>query len=236
MTDLNAAADGLLAILDGNVTAAHRVLRDDFGAALPSADWTAETRANVIAALRETHPPNLLAAVDLVGNTTAAWYDGLAPEVDFSATVPDDIVSDARLAESLGWAIRTATTAETALAQLAGVVQRAILDAQRATVAHNAAAEGVRYRRHTNYAGACNWCLTMATRGAVYTSAASAVRGHDNCRCIAVPERSGSSYAVPAMVRDAEVRYVEARRQLEAEGSPISLDAIVQRMGSLASA
>lgn len=112
-----------------------------------------------------------------------------------------------------------------------------MLDAQGATVAHNAAAEGVRYRRHTNYAGACNWCLTMATRGAVDPSAASAVRGHDNCRCRPVPERLGTKYTVPAMVREAEDRYVTARGQLEAEGvaSPL-LNNIVKRMDTVPTA
>ena len=72
----------------------------------------------------------------------------------------------------------------------------------------------------------------MATRGAVYTSAASAVRGHDNCRCLAIPERPGTSYTTPAMVRDAEQRYITARKELEAEGIVPTLDSIVKRMGS----
>ncbi|WP_425003871.1 hypothetical protein [Mycolicibacterium sp. S3B2] len=230
MADLNTAAESLLRLLDRNVAAAHVALANTFNAVLPSLDWTAETKAAVVAGLRESYPPALLARVELVSGATAVWYDGLAPDVDFSATAPDDVVSEERITESIGWAIRTATTAETALAQLAGSTQRVMLDAQRATVASNAAAEGVRYRRHTNYAGACNWCLVMATRGAIYASATSAVRGHDNCRCIAVPERPGSTYAVPVMVRDAEVRYVEARRQLEATSLTTNLNEILRRM------
>ena len=233
MTDLNDAADALLRLLERNVGAAHTGLQNAFYAILPSGDWTIETKGAVVAGLVEVYPHALRGAIDMAAEMVAAWYDALAPDEPYSATVPDEIVTDERIAESIGWAIRTATTAETALAQLAGSVQRAVLDAQRATVAHNAAAEGVRYRRHTNYAGACDWCLVMATRGAIYTSTASAVRGHDNCRCIAVPERSGSSYETPAMVLDAEARYAEARRQLEAEGSPTSLDAIVKRMDAM---
>lgn len=64
--------------------------------------------------------------------------------------------------------MNTATSAQTALAQLQGTVQRGVLDAQRETVSYNASREGVR---------------------AVYRSAMSAVRGHDNCRCLAVPDR-----------------------------------------------
>ena len=232
MADLNTAAESLLRLLDRNVAAAHVALENTFNAVLPSLEWTAEAKAAVFAGLRESYPPALLARVELVSGATAVWYDGLAPDVDFSATVPDDVVSEERITESIGWAIRTATTAETALAQLAGSTQRVMLDAQRATVASNAAAEGVRYRRRTNYAGACDWCLVMATRGAVYTSAASAVRGHDNCRCLAIPERPGTSYTTPAMVRDAEQRYITARKELEAEGIVPTLDSIVKRMGS----
>lgn len=64
----------------------------------------------------------------------------------------------------------------------------------------------------------------MATRGAIYTSAASAVKGHDNCRCIAVPIRKGTSYTTPTMVGDAEKRYFAARKQLVAEGVSPTLD------------
>jgi hypothetical protein len=60
------------------------------------------------------------------------------------------------------------------------------------------------------------------------------VKGHDNCKCIAVPERKGTSYTMPAMVRDAEDRYAEASRQLKAEGKPVTLDSIVARMDRLA--
>lgn len=76
----------------------------------------------------------------------------------------------------------------------------------------------------------------MATRGAVYRSAQSAVRGHDNCKCLAVPERAGMTdyYTPPPLVREAEARYVTARKQLQAEGvaSP-SLDKVIQRMDAL---
>jgi hypothetical protein len=34
----------------------------------------------------------------------------------------------------------------------------------------------------------------MATRGAIYKTAISAVKGHDNRKCIAVPERKSTSY------------------------------------------
>ncbi|SBS78210.1 hypothetical protein MHPYR_520047 [uncultured Mycobacterium sp.] len=197
--------------------------------------WDPADRQAVIAALGEYLPDMLAGHAAVVADYTTVWYDALAPDEPFTATVPSgDLVPAERIRQSISWAVNAATSTQTALAQLQGTVQRAVHDAQRATVAHNAAAEGIRYRRHTNYAGACNWCLTMATRGAIYKTATSAVKGHDNCKCIAVPARKGTSYTMPAMVLDAEKRYLAARKQLEGAGDiPPTLDSIVKRMDQL---
>lgn len=238
MTALDDAVETLQALMERYTDAARRTTWAAYSTAfvtssLRTDEWTGPTKQALIAELAETLPGMVAGSVGLVADQVAGWYDALAPDEQFAATVPPEIVPDERIIESIGWAIRTAVSAETALAQLAGSVDRMVMDAQRTTVAHNAAAEGIRYRRHTNYAGACNWCCVMATRGAVYASAASAVRGHDNCRCIAVPERPGTSYTVPKMVRDAEAKYAAVRQQLEAEGVTPTLDNVVKRMGSI---
>lgn len=233
MTALDTAVETLQALLAQLQDTAAADVANLWQIAAPNlTGWDTSDRQAIIAALREYLPDLLAGHVAVVADTTAVWYDALAPAEDFTATPPSgDVVPTERMLTSIGWAVNTATTAQTALAQLTGSMHRMVYDAQRETVAFNAATEGVRYRRHCNYAGACNWCLTMATRGAVYRSAASAVRGHDNCRCIAVPERRGTTYTVPAMVRAAEKRYAAARKQLQDEGvdSP-SLDSIVKRM------
>lgn len=195
--------------------------------------WDAESKRRLVDELREILPDVLTAHVGIVADVTADWYDDLAPDEPFAATAPEDVVPVERIETSIGWAVNAATSMETALSRLVGTTQRMVLDAQRATVAHNAAAEGVKYLRHCNYGGACNWCLAMATRGAVYSSAATAVRGHDRCKCIAVPVRSGTSYTAPKMVRDAEVRYGEAHRQIEAEGASPTLANVVKRMDAI---
>lgn len=198
------------------------------------AGWEAADRQAVIAALRDYLPDMVAGHAAVVADYTTVWYDALAPAESYTATLPSsDLVPAERIQQSISWAVNTATSMQTALAQLQGTVQRGVVDAQRATVAHNAAAEGVRYRRHTNYAGACNWCLTTATRGAIYKTAVSAVKGHDNCKCIAVPERNATTYTMPAMVRDAEKRYVAARKQLIAEGASPTLNDIVRRMNAV---
>lgn len=236
MTDLDVAVETLQALMQRFQDAAAEDVEKLWRLIAAGLEgWELADRMAAIAAL-QLHLPDVLAGhVVAVADVTAGWYELLAPDESFTATPPPgELVSAERIGQSISWAVNTATTMETALAQLQGTVQRAVVDAQRATVAHNAAAEGVRYRRHTNYAGACNWCLTMATRGAIYATATSAVKGHDNCKCIAVPERKGTSYTVPAMVRDAEANYVQARRQLVNEGTSPTLDSIVKRMDQLA--
>jgi hypothetical protein len=202
--------------------------------ALPQGDWNEDTKRALIAELRQVLPDVVSGHVGLAADQTAQWYTDLAPDEDFTAIVPpDDVVTAERIVTSISWAVNTATTIETAISQLQGSVQRAVLDGQRATVSHNAAREGIRYRRHCGYA-ACNWCLVLAGRGAIYTSAANAVRGHDNCRCLAVPERADmAAYTVPPLVRDAEAKYAAARKQIEAEGATPTLDTVVRRMGSI---
>lgn len=141
-----------------------------------------------------------------------------------------------RIAKSISWAINTATSAQNALAQLHGTMGRAVSDTQRETVTFNASQEGVRYRRHCGYA-ACNWCLVMAGRGAIYRIAQNAVRGHDNCRCLAVPERPGmEGYTVPKLVEQASQCYAAASKALAAEGKAATLDAVVARMDLLVAA
>jgi hypothetical protein len=234
VTALDDAVEALQALVERISESAQRSVWVAVNAALMTVsegDWNEDTKRALIAELREALPDVVSGHVGLAADQTAQWYTELAPDEDFTATAPpDDVITAERIVTSISWAVNTATTIETATSQLQGSVQRAVLDGQRETVAFNAAREGVRYRRHTNYAGACNWCCVMATRGAVYTSAASAVRGHDNCRCIAVPERAGTSYTVPPMVRDAKARYGEARRELEAAGQSVLLDNVIRRM------
>lgn len=228
--ELEAALEQVQAVAAEDVVNLWQILATDLAGGDP-----VDSQA-IIAALRDHLPGVVTGWAVIVADDTATWYRGLAPDEKFTVAVPPDgLVTPERIAQSVSWAVNTATTAQTAIAQLQGSVHRAIADAQRETVAFNAAREGVRYRRHCGYA-ACNWCLVMAGRGAIYKSATSAVRGHDNCRCLAVPERPGmTDYTVPPLVRDAEAKYAEAAKALSAEGvaSP-SLQAIIGKMDALA--
>jgi len=233
MTALDDAVESLTATL-GHLQDAAAADVEYLFRSLSGETWDAESKRRLVDELREILPDVMTAYGDIVADVTAAWYGDLAPDEPYAATAPEDVLPVERIETSIGWAVNAATNVETALSRLVGTTQRMVMDAQRATVAHNAAAEGVRYLRHCNYAGACNWCLAMATRGAAYASATTAVRGHDRCKCTAVPVRPGTSYTAPKMVRDAEKAYAAARKQLISEGvSTPSLDAIVKRMDVL---
>lgn len=166
---------------------------------------------------------------------TAQWYDELAPDQPYIAEVPnlDTLLPTEKVVKSISWAVNTATTVDTALAQLQKSVQRMVYDGSRDTVVWNATKEGVKYVRHANYAGVCNWCLVMATKGAIYKSAAAAVAGHDNCKCFAVPLRKGVHYEPPAEVKAAEKKYVAARKKVLADGKQPSLDNILGEMDKI---
>ena len=51
----------------------------------------------------------------------------------------------------------------------------------------------------------------LATREAAYHTAENAVKGHDNCHCIAVPVRAGDTYVAPDYVKDWTREYQDAR-------------------------
>lgn len=233
MTGLDRAVEALALILGDFRAAAASDVANLFRS-LNGETWDAASRQRLIELLREFAPDLIGAHVGGVADLTATWYDELAPSSDFVSTVPPAMVPAERIEQSIAWAVSTAATAETALSQLVGTTQRMVMDGQRATVTHNAARERVRYLRHTNYAGACNWCLTQASRGTVYATAAAAVKGPDNCKCIAVPLRDGTDdYTTPPMVVAAGERYADASRQLRAEGRAVTLDSVVKRMDAI---
>lgn len=98
----------------------------------------------IIAALRDHLPGIVTGWAGIFADGTATWYPELAPDEKFTATVLTALIAPERIAESISWAENTTTTAQTAIAQVLGSAHRAISDAQRETVAFNAAREGAR--------------------------------------------------------------------------------------------
>jgi hypothetical protein len=133
-----------------------------------------------------------------------------------------------RVTEAVQWSTHTlwADPANTDAAQTltAGVVEQLALQAGRATI-HTAVDEdrqAVGWARIPN-AGACSFCLLLATRGGVYKSEATALRTtarsgrgedvsyHDNCRCTA-EVLFDDDYELSADVQRWEQVYIDSTR------------------------
>lgn len=107
----------------------------------------------------------------LAAELTTAWYDsqphgdpGFVPE-------PHDDVPDERLERSLEWAQTQLSPAD----RLRGITARAVYDASRNTVVFNVDREpGARWAREAR-PDACSFCKVLASRGAKYHRAQSAL-------------------------------------------------------------
>ncbi|SIH16363.1 Uncharacterised protein [Mycobacteroides abscessus subsp. abscessus] len=126
-----------------------------------------ELLAFITDAYPEAITPYLAAATVL----TAQWYDE-QPSTSTYTAHPAELNGAAQLAVSGRWAMLQAAP----LDALTGSATRALFNASRDTVLANVLAEpGARWARHAS-ANACSFCRLMATRGAVYTSEASATK------------------------------------------------------------
>ena len=140
---------------------------------------------------------------------TAQWYTEMAPELDFRAKPVVDLPAE-RIEKTARWALYAPGNGRP-LNRVAGAAKRMVSDASRTTVLVNAEEEGVRWARLAS-SDACAFCRLMSTRGAVYHSDENALKSHDHCRCVAVPERGGARYRPPAYVAEWEEEYTAARR------------------------
>lgn len=91
---------------------------------------------------------------------------------------------------------------KTAFVRSAGAVGRLVLEAGRDTIRGSLAGEAdanpdttVGWRRITA-PGACDWCLMLADRGAVYSAQGAGFSAHDHCACSVEPAYGGSRQAV----------------------------------------
>lgn len=147
------------------------------------------------ATLSDVYPATLDPFIAASGQLTAEWYHSLAPDAAF-AVEPAPAPPRQALSVNVRWALTQPNIVEA----VTGAAERQVFTMSRDTVLVNAEREGVRYARYAS-ANACAWCRVLATREAVYHSAETAVKGHDNCHCIAVPERGGNTYTPPDYVK-----------------------------------
>ncbi len=158
--------------------------------------------------LQDAYPPTVDPYIAAGATLSAEWYSSLAPDKPFVVEPAPPPPVDA-LKTNVRWAL---TQPDTVLA-LAGSAERHIFTATRDTVTQNAVREKVRFARYAS-ANACPWCRVLATRGAAYHTAEGAVKGHDNCHCIAVPIRGGDTYSPPDYVKQWEQDYNAARSEV----------------------
>ena len=146
------------------------------------------------------------------------------PATVLSATVPDGVV-ETSLYVTARDALRSALTAgqtatqarETAFVRASGAVSRHIIDGGRQTIMDSVAAdkEAVGWARVTD-GNPCYFCLTLASRGAVYKSEQTAdFKAHDHCGCVAMPVFKGT--VIPGLDRWKQI-YNEAQNQGESSG------------------
>jgi len=126
-----------------------------------------EQMAYITAAYPDVVTPYLAASNDL----TQVWYEAQPVATPGFDTVAAPLAEVEGLAISGRWSLTQGKPVEA----LQGSATRAVFDQSRRTITDNVESEpGARWARYAS-ANACNFCKMLATRGAVYTSEASAL-------------------------------------------------------------
>lgn len=98
---------------------------------------------------------------------------------------------------------------EQAKQNLAGAVDKLVLDVGRTTIIDNVAADAkAKAWARVPEPGCCYFCALLATRGAVYDAHSVQFRTHDHCRCHAEPVFN--AYEPTAQIRQWQALYAEA--------------------------
>ena len=158
--------------------------------------------------IEDAYPQIVDPFIFAASTVTAEWYSGLAPGLSFPVEVAPAMPQKV-LAANVRWSFTQADVRQA----LSGSAERQVFTASRDTVLFNASRERVLFARYAS-ANACPWCRVLATRGAEYSTAENAVKGHDGCHCIAVPVRQGDTYTPPDYVAKWTDDYNAARGEV----------------------
>lgn len=178
---------------------------------------------------------------ELAAGAGADWYSEARTEagVRGSYTPRMEVPVIARqVATNVGWAVGPLfgeAKPDLALARMAGVTQRLVANADRATILTNARRDpaGVRWYRGTS-AKCCAFCAMAASRGAVYRSEESGgFKPHNNCRCFPVAIFPGESHQLPTYYDDFRSEYESAAEAVEAAGGKRTQRAVLTQMRAL---
>ena len=112
-------------------------------------------------------------------------------------------VDPGRANARMRWAIDPLFTGEgDALARMVGLTDELVKQPGRSTMIRSATSQKVRFARVPTGSDTCTWCLMLASRGAVYVSAATARRSglvagkfHAECNCTVEPVKTDDDLA-----------------------------------------
>lgn len=153
---------------------------------------------SVKVALQEVMPALVTKYGDVAASAAAEFYDDMraassAPGI-YAATLAPNISAEATQVSTRAviGGLYGRGAADKVLPQLLGVLDRNVKKSARDTITHNAHNDHHRpmFARVPSGATTCNFCLMLASRGFVYSSANSAGemgQFHSNCDCQIVP-------------------------------------------------
>lgn len=199
-------------------------------------------------AVREFLPELVDVYAPLSAEVAASFYD----DARAAANAPGSFLADLAPARSvdklqhmISWAVaplfRETPDPVLGLSRLSGGTQLEIADSARDTIDLNITADEKgrpRFARHAS-ANACSFCRLMATRGAVFRTAASAGSGHayhSHCHCVAYPVFEGEQDESPAYVVQWERDYRAARKAARKAGAGAGLKDILPFMRQIGGA
>lgn len=207
-----------------------------------------EDAAGSAEALRQFLPDLVDSYLPVAAEVGAVFYDEARDQAGVAgafAATPVGAANAGRIQATISWGVaplfrsdpiteRPAPDPDLALSRLSGATQREVAEGARQTVVDSVEKDPAkpRFARHAS-ANACTFCRLVATRGAVYRSAASAGDGHkyhDNCHCVVVPVWK-NDYEPAPYVSGWESAYVKARRDGAADTKSV-LAHMRQSLGS----
>ena len=155
-------------------------------------DWPAE---QVRDALMDVLPELGGAYGDAAAALAADWYEDVREASQARGSFSPVLASPpepARWEALARWGVdplfAEQPDAETALAKVAGGLQRTIADQHRLTVVESSIADPAASGwRRVGVGDACGFCRMLIDRGHVYTEASVTFRSHDHCNCAASP-------------------------------------------------
>lgn len=148
-------------------------------------------RADAKAALMDILPA-LIDTYGLAASTLAAdWYDDtrVAQNVTGRFTAISEDIKNSGAQALVGWADSKAHTFDSLKALVAGGVQRRVVNFARKTITVSSLADphAEGWQRATRIGG-CDFCLMLASRGAIYSESSVRFGAHDDCNCQAAPK------------------------------------------------